>query len=151
MAKLEASLTEMLTPAVEALGFELLGVEYLSAGKHSTLRVYIDSPAGITVDDCADVSRQVSAVLDVEDPIRTEYNLEVSSPGVERPLFKPHHYQAVVGQEISVRTNLPIEGRRKFKGLLDSADDQQITMIVDGKPVPLMIDNIEKANLVAAF
>jgi len=77
----------MLEAPVEALGFELIGVEFVRAGKHSTLRVYIDHVDGITVDNCADVSLQASAVLDVEDPINTEYNLEVSSPGMDRPLF----------------------------------------------------------------
>ena len=83
MAKLEEKLTEMLEPGVEALGFELVGIEFVRAGKHSILRVFIDHENGITVDDCADVSHQVSAILDVEDPISTEYNLEVSSPGMD--------------------------------------------------------------------
>ena len=101
LSKLEQRLSEMLNPAVEALGFELLGVEFVRAGKHSILRVYIDHENGINVDDCADVSHQVSAVLDVEDPINTEYNLEVSSPGMDRPLFKAAHYAQVVGETVA--------------------------------------------------
>ena len=97
MAKFEQKMTEMLRPAVEETGLELLGIEFVSAGKHSTLRVYIDHENGITVDNCADVSRQISAILDVEDPISTEYNLEVSSPGLDRPLFEKSHFEAVVG------------------------------------------------------
>jgi ribosome maturation factor RimP len=107
VSKIELELTAMLEPAVEALGFELLGLEFVQAGRHSTLRVYIDHENGITVDNCADVSRQVSAILDVEDPITNEYDLEVSSPGVDRPLFKPAHYEQAQGEELRVRTKLP--------------------------------------------
>merc|ERR1711916_184587 len=97
LAKLEEKLTEMLEPGVEALGFELVGIEFVRAGKHSILRVYIDHENGISVDNCADVSHQVSAILDVEDPIATEYALEVSSPGMDRPLFTIEHFAQVVG------------------------------------------------------
>ena len=88
MTKLEQDIIAMLEPSIEALGFELLGLELAQAGRHSTLRIYIDHADGINVDNCAEVSRQVSAILDVEDPITNEYNLEVSSPGVDLPLFK---------------------------------------------------------------
>ncbi len=151
MSKLEQNLTEMLAPAVEALDFELVGVEFVRAGKHSTLRVYIDHENGISVDDCADVSHQVSAVLDVEDPISTEYNLEVSSPGMDRPLFKPAHYENVVGETIAVKLRMPMENRRNFKGKLLSIADGVITVEVDGQQFDLAISNIEKGNLVAEF
>ncbi|MGL4516530.1 MAG: ribosome maturation factor RimP, partial [Shewanella sp.] len=94
MATLESRLVEMLKVPVEALGFQLWGIEYVQAGKHSTLRVFIDGENGINIEDCANASRQVSAVLDVEDPISTEYTLEVSSPGVDRPLFTAEQYAA---------------------------------------------------------
>ena len=151
MSKLEQNLTEMLAPAVEALDFELVGVEFVRAGKHSTLRVYIDHENGISVDDCADVSHQVSAVLDVEDPISTEYNLEVSSPGMDRPLFKPAHYENVVGETIAVKLRMPMENRRNFKGKLLYIADGVITVEVDGQQFDLAISNIEKGNLVAEF
>ncbi len=141
----------MLSPAVEALGFELVGVEFVRAGKHSTLRVYIDHENGIDVDDCADVSHQVSAVLDVEDPISTEYNLEVSSPGMDRPLFKPAHFQNVVGQEISVKLNMPQQGRRNFKGMLQAANENDFTILVDKESFTLAYANVGKANLVPNF
>ncbi len=153
MAKLEQQLGEMLSPAVEALGFELLGVELMRAGRHTTVRIYIDAEAGITVDNCAEVSRQVSAVMDVEDPISHEYTLEVSSPGADRPLFKPAHFSKAIGEVVSVRTALPIEGRRKFKGVLQAADAVSITIELDDVEADAVIafDNIDKANVVAQF
>ncbi|MFC4699593.1 ribosome maturation factor RimP [Glaciecola siphonariae] len=151
MSQLEQKLTDMLNAPVEATGFELVGVEFIRAGKHSTLRVYIDSENGVDVDDCANVSHQVSAVLDVEDPITTEYNLEVSSPGMDRPLFKASHYASVVGEEITVKLNLPQDNRRNFKGKLTQSTDTHIHIDVDGESFVLPISNISKANLVPNF
>lgn len=141
----------MLEPAVAACGFELLGLEFVQAGRHSTLRVYIDHENGINVDDCAEVSRQVSAILDVEDPITNEYSLEVSSPGVDRPLFKQAHYEAAVGEEVRLRTKLPQEGRRNFKGDLVAVNGDMITLKVDAQDFILMLSNIERANIIAKF
>jgi ribosome maturation factor RimP len=141
----------MLTSPVEALGFELVGIEFVRAGKHSILRVFIDHENGITVDDCAEVSHQVSAVLDVEDPITTEYNLEVSSPGMDRPLFKEQHYQAVVGEVVSVRLSMPMNNRRNFKGKLISTENGVVSIEVDGQTYDLAFANIEKGNLVPTF
>lgn len=151
LSQFQDKLTAILEPAVEALGFELLGVEFLRAGKHSTLRVFIDHEAGISVDNCADVSHQVSAVLDVEDPINTEYNLEVSSPGMDRPLFKATHYEAVIGQVVSVRLRIPMGNRRNFKGEVLDVTDGQVKVKVDNEDFDLVIDNIEKGNLVPQF
>ncbi|BBN80865.1 ribosome maturation factor RimP [Pseudoalteromonas sp. A25] len=151
MTKLEQELTAMLNPAVEALGFELLGLEFVQAGRHSTLRVYIEHENGITVDNCADVSRQVSAILDVEDPITNEYDLEVSSPGVDRPLFKPAHYEKAQGEEVRVRTKLPQDGRRNFKGDLVAVSGDMITVSADGVEHLIMLSNIERANIIAKF
>ncbi len=151
MAKFEHKLTEMLRPAVEETGKELLGIEFVSAGKHSVLRIYIEHVNGIDVDDCAEVSRQVSAILDVEDPISTEYNLEVSSPGLDRPLFEMAHYQAVIGEIINVKLSIPLNGRRKFKGKLISIENNSLIVVVDGEDYPLDINNIDKGNLVPLF
>ena len=151
LSKLEQTLTDMLEPAVEALGFELLGVEFVRAGKHSTLRIFIDHENGITVDNCADVSHQVSAVLDVEDPIPTEYNLEVSSPGMDKPLFKEAHYARIVGEIAQVRLRIPMDNRRNFKGKVLSVENGVLTMDVDGQTFELAVANIEKGNLVAQF
>ena len=151
VAKLELALTEMLEPAVQALGFELLGLEFVRAGRHSTLRVYIDHDQGITVDNCADVSRQISAILDVEDPITNEYDLEVSSPGVDRPLFKPAHYQQAIGEEVRLRTKLPQDGRRNFKGNLQAIDGDMIKVQIDEQTHIILLGNIERANIIAKF
>ena len=91
MATIREKLYEIITPVVEGLEYELVGIEYLPQGKHSLLRVYIDQEAGIALEDCSKVSHQISAVMDVEDPISSNYNLEVSSPGLERPLFVEEH------------------------------------------------------------
>ena len=151
MAKFEHKLTAMLRPAVEEVGKELLGVEYISAGNQSVLRLFIDHENGIDVDDCAEVSRQVGAILDVEDPIANEYSLEVSSPGVDRPLFTLAHFAAVVSEEVSVKLNVPQDGRRNFKGTLVSIDEDMINVEVDNQVFSLLIDNVSKANLIAKF
>ena len=151
MSQLENKLTDMLVAPVEALGFELVGIEFVRAGRHSTLRVYIDHPDGITVDNCADVSHQISAVLDVEDPISVEYNLEVSSPGMDRPLFKEQHYVKCVGEVVAVRLRMPLNDRRNFKGKLLACEGGNITIQVDNQSFVLAIVNIEKGNLVPSF
>jgi ribosome maturation factor RimP len=151
LAKFEQKLTEMLRPAVEEVGKELLGCEFVSAGNHSVLRLFIDHENGIEVDDCAEVSRQVGAILDVEDPISTEYNLEVSSPGLDRPLFEMAHFQAVVGETINVRLNMPLNGRRKFKGKLITIENDTLVVALDGEEYELIFNNIDKSNLVYNF
>ncbi|MBQ4831710.1 ribosome maturation factor RimP [Pseudoalteromonas sp. MMG010] len=151
MTKLEQDLVTMLTPAVEMLGFELHGLEFVQAGRHSTLRVYIDHENGISVDNCVDSSRQISAILDVEDPITNEYDLEVSSPGVDRPLFKQDHYEKAQGEEVRVRTKLPQDGRRNFKGDLIAVSSDMITLKSDGEEHLIMLSNVERANIIAKF
>ncbi|GLO61763.1 ribosome maturation factor RimP [Vibrio sp. MACH09] len=151
MTGLERQLTEMLTSPVEASGYELVGLEFIRAGEHSTLRVYIDSENGINVDDCAEVSHQVSAVLDVEDPISVAYNLEVSSPGLERPLFKTEHYQQFIGHEVSVVLKMAMGNRRKWKGVIQSTDGDTIVIAVEGQDEEFALSNISKANLIPKF
>ena len=151
MTKQEQRLTELLSPTVEAAGFELLGCEFVPAGRHSTLRLFIDHPDGVTVDHCAVVTREVGAILDVEDPIQNEYNLEVSSPGLDRPLFTPAHFAKVVGQKVEVKLAIPQDGRRKFKGQLLEILDDMLVIEVDGKPYRLLMDNVDKANVVPVF
>ncbi|MBL0711434.1 MAG: ribosome maturation factor RimP [Colwellia sp.] len=149
MAKFEQKLTDMLRPAVEETGKTLLGVEFISAGNNSVLRLFIDHENGIDVDDCAEVSRQVGAILDVEDPISSEYNLEVSSPGVDRPLFELSHFQQVVGEIVNVKLSIPLNGRRKFKGILAAIENDTLIVEVDSIDYELAINNVDKANLVA--
>ena len=139
----------MLRPTVEMTGLELLGIEYISAGNNSVLRLYIDHENGIDVDNCADVSREVSAILDVEDPISSEYSLEVSSPGVDRPLFTKEQYTLVIGETVEVKLGMPLNGRRKFKGKLEAVESDNLVVVVDGQDYELPISNIDKANLVA--
>jgi len=143
----------ILNPSVHDLGYELLGVEYVPSGKHSILRLYIDSEKGVGVDDCEVVSRQVSAIMDVEDPISGKYNLEVSSPGIDRPLFSITHYMRFLGHEVCIRTYRPIEGRRKFTGTIGSVSEKsnELELVTELSSVTLDIDLIEKANLVAHF
>lgn len=148
MTQAAKQLQDLLEPAVGALGYELLGIEHLSQGRHSLLRLFIDSPNGITVDDCERVSHQVSGVLEVEDPIKGQYTLEVSSPGLDRPLFKPAHYERFVGEVVSLRLARPIEGRRKFKGRLLALREGAVVIDVEGKEMSLPLEDIEKAHLV---
>ncbi len=151
MSQLEQKLTDMLTAPVEALGFEMVGVEFLRAGKHSSLRIFIDHPEGISVEHCAEVSRQASAVLDVEDPISTEYNLEVSSPGMDRPLFKEAHYLECLGEVVSLKLRIPMGDRRNFKGKVLVCETGNLTLEIDNQTHVLAIANIEKGNLVPSF
>ncbi|MGJ8580774.1 MAG: ribosome maturation factor RimP [Psychromonas sp.] len=151
MASLEERLTEMLAPSVEDLGYELVGIEYVRAGKHSTLRIYIDQEEGILVDDCAAVSRQVSAIMDVEDPITNEYTLEVSSPGMERPLFNATQYAAFIGEEVKIQLRMPIQNRRRWKGVISNVDGEIVSISVEGKEERFALSNIQKANIVPKF
>lgn len=148
MARASDKIVAIIEPAVSALGFELLGVEYLPQGRHSLLRLYIDHEEGISVDDCGDVSRQVSAVLDVEDPIRGEYTLEVSSPGVDRPLFTSEHYVRFAGHSAEIRLHAPLDGRRKFQGEIQGVEGDEIVLNVEGKTLRFAVGNIEKGHLI---
>ncbi|WP_120995909.1 ribosome maturation factor RimP [Stutzerimonas urumqiensis] len=149
-SKLE-QLQALLAPVVEALGYVCWGIEFLSQGRHSLLRVYIDHPNGILVDDCEKVSRQLSGVLDVEDPISADYTLEVSSPGMDRPLFTLDQFAAHVGEQVKVKLRSPFEGRRNFQGLLRGVEDQEVVVQIDGHEYLLPIDAIDKANIVPSF
>ena len=151
MASKSAQLDQLIRPVVEGLGYQLWGVEYHSQGKHSVLRVYIDRAEGIDVDDCAKVSRQVSGVLDVEDPISVEYTLEVSSPGMDRPLYELEQFAQFAGHRVQVRLRAPFEGRRNFSGLLKGVEGDEVVVIVDQHEYLLPIDSIDKANIVPQF
>lgn len=147
MATKEQQIQQLLAPSVEALGFELWGIEYLSQGRHSVLRIYIEGEDGISVDDCATVSHHVSGVLDVEDPISGEYTLEVSSPGVDRLLFRLEQYPAYIGEWIELRLRSPFEGRRKFKGVLKGTEGEDVIVQVDDHEYLLPHSAIEKARI----
>ena len=151
MATLEQNLQEMLQDAVEDLGCELCGIECQRVGRFMTVRLFIDKDGGVTVDDCADVSRQVSAILDVEDPIADKYNLEVSSPGLDRPLFTLPQFERYIGQDIAVHLRIPVMERRKWQGKLERIEKDMITLIVGDQEQILVFGNIQKANIVAKF
>lgn len=148
---LEEKIAQLVHPTVESLGFELWGCEYVPAGKHSTLRLFIESETGVTVDDCGRVSRQISALMDVEDPIASAYMLEVSSPGMDRLLFTPDQFKTYEGQIVQVRTSSPVMGRKRFKGEMSQVHDKSIVVEVDGEAYELAFDLIDKANLVPQF
>jgi len=143
----------LLAPTVRSLGLELLGAEYLPAPGSAVLRLYIDVPADaeegrlVGIEDCEKVSREVSAQLDVEDPISGNYTLEVSSPGVDRPLFSPEQFARFVGEQAKVGLKLPQDGRRRLQGKIASVDGAAIVFEVDGAPYPVAFDNIDKARL----
>jgi ribosome maturation factor RimP len=143
----EEKIQALLQPTVEALGFELWGLEHLSQGRHSLIRLYIDAENGVTVGDCAEVSRQVSAVMDVEDPISGEYTLEVSSPGVDRLLFRLDQYPQYVGEWIELRLRVPFDGRRKFKGTLKGLEGEDVVVQVDNDEFMLPLSAIDKAQV----
>ena len=147
MSGKEAQLTQLLQPTVEAMGYVLWGLELISPGKRPTLRLYIESDAGISAEDCAAVSHQLSGVLDVEDPISNEYTLEVSSPGVDRLLFSPEHYSPYVGEIVDVRLRLPVEGRRRYKGTLLAINDETVFVMVDDQEFELPLRSVDRARV----
>jgi ribosome maturation factor RimP len=141
----------LLEPPIEALGFELVDLELAQAGRGGVLRIFIDRAnerdTGVTVDDCAAVSHAVSEMLEVEDPIKGNYTLEVSSPGFDRILRKRAHFERFVGERIFAELKLPLEGRRRFVGTLKSIGNDSILVEVDGQPYELPLERIQKARL----
>ncbi|HJS61847.1 MAG TPA: ribosome maturation factor RimP [Pseudolabrys sp.] len=149
-----SDIAKLLAPTIQSLGLELLGAEYLPAPGSATLRLYIDVPAGegearaVTIEDCEAVSREVSARLDVEDPISGQYTLEVSSPGVDRPLFAPDQFARFVGEKAKVGLKLPQDGRRKLQGTILRVEGDSIVFAVDGAgEFAVAFENIDKARL----
>ena len=150
--KLSDKIESLIQPIIIALNYTLWGIELHQSGKHTVLRVFIDLPlgderSGVNIDDCGTVSRQISALLDVENPIAGIYNLEVSSPGLERPLFNIEQYQRYIGELISIKLQQPQNGQRKFIGKLCAASDEKIELTVDDKIIVFELANISKANL----
>ncbi len=148
MRQMREDLTALIRMTVEPMGYELLGVEYLQPGGSTLLRIYIDGENGITMDDCAAVSHQVSGVLDVEDPIPGQYTLEVSSPGLDRPLFTSAHYQRFTGRRAKVRLREKLGGRRRFEGVLQGIQEGYLLLQGEEALFRLPLDQIESARLV---
>jgi len=141
-------LLKLLEPTIERLGYELSDLEVKVGGKHGVLRLFIDKPDGIGLHDCEKVSLAVSALLDVEDPLPGHYDLEVSSPGLDRKLTKLEHFQRFEGETVKVQMRFPLEGRRRFRGTLVSSDDENIVVDVDGVSHTLPVATIDTARLV---
>lgn len=150
MALTVPHIDELLQPGAEALGYELVAVE-LSGGDTSIVRIYIDTPDGVTVEDCAKASRQFSAILDVEDPISNRYTLEVSSPGLDRPLAKPAHFKEAVGGDVKIKMATLVNGRRRFTGELIEATDEFAVVEVDGEQTELLYTEMDRARLVPVY
>jgi len=146
------NLTQTIRQAVEPMGYELVGIELLSRQKLGVLlRIYIDSSKGITLEDCTAVSHQVSGLLDVEDPIEENYDLEVSSPGLDRPLFDKEHFDRFRGKKARIRTRIKIDGRRRYEGILTGVEGDGVTLEVDGEKFNVPLDQIESARLIPEF
>lgn len=147
--RLEA-LHELIVPVVETMGCEFWGLEYLSSGRSAMLRIYIDNDP-VAVEDCEKVSRQVSSLLDVEDLIDSEYTLEVSSPGLDRPLYTLAQYEKYLGEDVALKLRFPYEGRRNFKGRLSGVEGEDVLLVVDDHEFLFPISGVEKANIVPRF
>ncbi|GAB2653305.1 ribosome maturation factor RimP [Arenimonas aestuarii] len=142
-------ISELLAPTVEGLGLELLGVEFAPTGNSALLRLFIDAPGRhVAIEDCEAVSREISAVLDLEDPITSQYTLEVSSPGIDRPLFTPAQFARFIGEQAKVNLRLPVDGRRRFQARIERVDGDTIVLVFDGREMAVAHQNIEKARLV---
>lgn len=143
-------LVELLAPVVRALGYELLGIEQTSSGRYSLLRIYIDNETGIRLEDCERVSEQVNGILDVNDPIKGAYNLEISSPGFDRPLFTLEHFRRFIGQVARLTLQQKVAGHRKITGVITAVNDDSIEISMDDELYTVATGNIDKARLVPA-
>lgn len=146
-----SALQELFEPSVTALGYDFVAVELTGDGSQTILRVYIDLPGGITVHDCEQVSRQISAILDVEDPVPGEYTLEVSSPGLDRLLVKREDFERFAGEGVKIHTGETVLGRRNFTGRLQGVENDLVLVEVDNEIYELKLENIERARLVPNF
>lgn len=140
-------LEQLIEPVVQSLGFEFWGLEFSGRGRSSLLRIYIESEQGISVEDCAQVSRQISALLDVEDPIPDEYTLEVSSPGMDRPLYRLEHFQRFAGHNVQLKLRVAYEGRRNFTGLLKGVEEDEIILQLDDAEYCFPFMTLEQARI----
>jgi ribosome maturation factor RimP len=145
---IQDELEQLLAPTINDMGYELWGCEYLPQGKHSLLRIYIDKEDGIGIEDCQNVSHQVSALLDVEDPVPGNYSLEVSSPGIPRPLFSSWQYQRYIGELVQVKTYKPVSAKRKLQGTIVSVSESSVVLNINGEDNELLFSNIVKAYLI---
>ena len=148
MRQLESKIFKVLEQHIAKIGYELIGCEYIAQGSNSILRIYVDSDMGVSLDDCQKVIDYVDPLLDVEDIVQGKYNLEVSSPGENRPLFTHAQFAKYTGEIVHVRLKHALDGRRNFKGKLVSVDEKNIEVEIDSKLFNITFDSIDKANLV---
>ena len=148
MRQAPEKLREMIEPIVTGLGYEAVGIELLAQGGGELLRIYIDRPDGVTVEDCERVSHQVSGMLDVEDPIRGEYTLEVSSPGIDRPLFRREDFARFAGRRVKLKLRAPIAGRARYTAQLHGLEGDEVLLEVDGEALRFAYEEIDQARLV---
>ncbi len=151
MAGRGEAIHQIVEPVGNAMGLQLWGVEYIGQGRHTLLRIYIDKDGGINVEDCAEASRQISAILDVEDPISSEYTLEVSSPGLDRMLFTPEQAQAFIGATVKLRLSENFAGRRNFTGTLKAVENAELVIVADTEEFVFPWELIDKASIVPSF
>lgn len=144
-------LIELLEPVVTALGYEMLGVEYFKQKDRSMLRLYVDHADGITIEDCTRVNHQVIGVLDVHDPIKEKYNLEISSPGLDRPLFTLEQFQRFLGQEVKIKLREKVDERRKITGVIKEIEETAVLISEAGVEYLISADVIDSAHLVPKF
>jgi ribosome maturation factor RimP len=147
--KMPDRLTRLVEPVVAGLGFELVGVEF--DPHQRILRVYIDREGGVVVDDCSKVSHQLSGLLDVEDPIPGNYHLEISSPGMDRPLFTPAHFERFKGALARIQLARPVDGRRRFKARLLGVEGDKVLLLDGESPFEIPFDSIDRARIVPEF
>ena len=147
---MQEQLDQLIQSVVEGLDFQLWGYEYRPQSESALLRIFIENEGGVSIDNCTQVSRQIGAALDVEDLIPVAYILEVSSPGIDRVLFSKDQYEAYIGEDLKVRTRTPIEGRRNFRGSLESVNDTHVTVKVDNESFEIPFEVIDRARLVMA-
>lgn len=150
LGKLEQVIFELLAPSIASLGYELLGIEYLPQGKHSVLRLFVDSDDGIQLGDCEKVSRQVSGILDVEDPLKGQYSLEVSSPGMERPLFTSEQFAKFIDARVRIKLQIKHEGRKRITGLVKAVEEDVIVIHDSDDDIELRINitDMDRAQLI---
>ena len=146
-----ARIKEIIEPVVEDMGAELVQATLFNKGGRLTLYVAVDKENGVNVEDLSSISNKLGTALDEAAIMKGRYNLEVSSPGIERPLTKPQHFKRFAGSKVRLKTKLPIDGSRNFVGDLVSADEERINLTVDGKELVIRYDNIAKANLKVDF
>lgn len=142
------NIDELVKSVIESMGYEYIGAIQTMQGRFSVLRIYIDKTGGVTADDCGKVSHQVSAILEVEEPISGHYHLEISSPGFDRPLFGLEDFKKFTGKRVQIQLSKPLDNRRNFTGSIGSVEQETVTLQCDGEIFLLPIEQISKANLV---